>query len=155
MENNKIVRNLNGLENHALKAVTYGLNLARPLAEKVALNVGNTNISVSDAGSSIVPIYFTGLEILGAMSPEIRGSSLYRSSKLSGAIGYGISTSINAMRFLNGDNDSGVKAALDFGMFYQLCKDSIKDYNGTGDNFFRDIGTVGKNLAGSVKNLFK
>lgn len=155
MTNEEAVKVLNNLENRALKVATYGANLARPLAEKIAFDAGNYHVNGFDAGSPIVPIYFTGLEILGSLIPEIKGSSLYRSSKLSGAIGYGVSAGVHFCKFLDGDSNCGVKSILDAGMFYQLCKDSMKEYLGTEKNFFKDTYHVGKNVKNSVSKFFK
>lgn len=155
MVNKDSVKVLDRLENQVLKTATYGANLARPLASKVVLDISDSHINGFDAGSVVAPLYFAVLESLGVFVPEIKESSLYRSSKIAGTVGFGISAGVNVYNFLNGDANCGVKAVLDASMSYQLFKDSVKEYCKTGEYFFRDLKTVNKNAVDSFSNFFR
>jgi hypothetical protein len=126
----------------------YGANLARPLLNKARLNtefldIGNVEL---DTGLGIGPIFYTALEFLGNRVPEIGDSAFYRLSKAVGALGYGASGVVNTIQSFTENPSNALRAVLDFGMFYQLIKDSFNEYREEGKSIPKDIGTLVKNV---------
>jgi len=133
------------------KAGIYGGNiLFNPLANGIN-DLTGSKIDLTFANPVMAGVY-TGLDVLGLMSPKFQNHKVSRLAKIAGLGWYIVKMGAKGWGFVHGDYTLADNLLFDASMAYQLANDSLDNYSKPDTDLLDDITGFFKGREGSDTN---